>query len=592
LVDDTNMPGVYRFDIPDAAVAAGVDVVTIGLVVAGASNAVAAPLMVHIMDNIVDGVWDEVLSGAAHNVTNSAGRRLRFLQEAGTYAGAIWIDTVNGTAGTTDFENGTDSNPVDSIADANTLATSLGISRFQIAPGSSITLAASQQNQIFDGRSWTLALGSQNIDGSTFIGANVSGVGTNTSGEQWFIDCDFGATTVPGGTHTLRCAHSGTVTLGEADDYWFEGGYSSVAGTGTPTLDFGGALNASNVSMRHYSGGIEIQNMGAGTGSYNMSLEGNGQLVINANCSATSTVAIRGNFTVTDNASGAVTLSDDARYDAFRHPTPLAEGTAQAGAAGTITLASDESSTTDWFEGKAVEVYSGTGAGQVGVVHDYNGTTKVASVAPNWKTNPDSTSKYRIWDARSVLTLCGGAGPSIVNAGFGGSIPADIQHIDNDATAADNMEAFFDDTGFAATNSTVGTVTTLTGHTAQTGDNFARLGAPAGASVSADVAAVKAETALIVADTNELQTDDVPGLIAALNDISVADILTTQMTEAYAADGAAPTLAQALMMIQQMLGDFTISGTTMTVRKVDGATAAATFTLNDGSNPTALTRAT
>ena len=51
------------------------------------------------------------------------------------------------------------------------------------------------------------------------------------------------------------------------------------------------------------------------------------------------------------------------------------------------------------------------------------------------------------------------------------------------------------------------TVTTLTGHTAQTGDNYARLGAPAGASVSADVAAVKAETATIVTDTNELQGD-------------------------------------------------------------------------------------
>jgi hypothetical protein len=38
-------------------------------------------------------------------------------------------------------------------------------------------------------------------------------------------------------------------------------------------------------------------------------------------------------------------------------------------------------------------------------------------------------------------------------------------------------------------------------------DVYTRLGAPAGASVSADVAAVKAETAAIVADTNELQTD-------------------------------------------------------------------------------------
>ncbi|HUX30716.1 MAG TPA: hypothetical protein VMV78_08840, partial [Thiobacillus sp.] len=53
----------------------------------------------------------------------------------------------------------------------------------------------------------------------------------------------------------------------------------------------------------------------------------------------------------------------------------------------------------------------------------------------------------------------------------------------------------------------VGTVATLTGHTAQTGDSFVRLGAPAGASMSADVAAVKAETATIVTDTNELQTD-------------------------------------------------------------------------------------
>jgi len=45
---------------------------------------------------------------------------------------------------------------------------------------------------------------------------------------------------------------------------------------------------------------------------------------------------------------------------------------------------------------------------------------------------------------------------------------------------------------------TIGTVTTLTGHTAQTGDSFARLGAPAGASVSADVAAVKTDTGNLV----------------------------------------------------------------------------------------------
>lgn len=40
----------------------------------------------------------------------------------------------------------------------------------------------------------------------------------------------------------------------------------------------------------------------------------------------------------------------------------------------------------------------------------------------------------------------------------------------------------------------------------QTGDNFARIGAPAGASVSADIAAVKAQTAAIETDTQDLQT--------------------------------------------------------------------------------------
>jgi hypothetical protein len=42
--------------------------------------------------------------------------------------------------------------------------------------------------------------------------------------------------------------------------------------------------------------------------------------------------------------------------------------------------------------------------------------------------------------------------------------------------------------------------------TAQTGDTYARLGAPAGASVSADVAAVKAQTAAIETDTQDIQT--------------------------------------------------------------------------------------
>ena len=91
----------------------------------------------------------------------------------------------------------------------------------------------------------------------------------------------------------------------------------------------------------------------------------------------------------------------------------------------------------------------------------------------------------------------------------------------------------------------------LTTNVIQTGDSFARIGAPVAASISADIAvidanvdqietavitnaagddiaadiiAIKSETATIVADTNELQTDDIPGLIATAQ--SDLDIIT------------------------------------------------------------------
>lgn len=69
-------------------------------------------------------------------------------------------------------------------------------------------------------------------------------------------------------------------------------------------------------------------------------------------------------------------------------------------------------------------------------------------------------------------------------------------------------------------------------------------------------------------------------------------LLTTALTESYAADGAAPTLTQALYAIQQFLQEKAISGTTMTVNKLDGTTAAMTFTLDSDTAPTTITRAT
>jgi len=140
-------------------------------------------------------------------------------------------------------------------------------------------------------------------------------------------------------------------------------------------------------------------------------------------------------------------------------------------------------------------------------------------VTSNWYDTMFSTDQLDV----NVTNIEGSDPTDQINAA------CDTALADYDGPTNAEMEArtlaaasYFDPAADTVANVT--TVGTLTGHTAQTGDNYARLGAPAGASVSADIAAVKAETADIVADTNELQGDDVPGLIAALNDVSTAEV--------------------------------------------------------------------
>lgn len=72
------------------------------------------------------------------------------------------------------------------------------------------------------------------------------------------------------------------------------------------------------------------------------------------------------------------------------------QGTAQAGAAGTITLTSGASAVDNYFKGMLVIITGGTGAGQSRYIHTYTGSSKVAGISPNWGTNPDATSVYMV----------------------------------------------------------------------------------------------------------------------------------------------------------------------------------------------------
>jgi hypothetical protein len=258
-----------------------------------------------------EGIWDRTLTGATHNVATSAGRRLRGIQEFQGYEnGTIWIDTVNGVAGTVDYENGTVENPVDTLADALTIAASLNMTRFTVVNGSTITLASATTNKVFFGINWTLALNGQDISGTAFIGAHVSGIASGTGTEQTFMQCHLEAITHIKETHLLECGIVGTQTVGEAGDYYFDRCHSAIAGTATWVFDFGAAIGNTNLNLRNYSGGVQLENMG-NTGTDTASIEGRGQ-IIEGTCTS-GTVAARGLFTTSGITN--ITLVDGARYD-------------------------------------------------------------------------------------------------------------------------------------------------------------------------------------------------------------------------------------------------------------------------------------
>ena len=135
------------------------------------------------------------------------------------------------------------------------------------------------------------------------------------------------------------------------------------------------------------------------------------------------------------NVGGTTSLVNGVNFDTTLSRTIRETGTAQAGASGTITLQAGATSITNAFNRSYIYIISGTGSGQSREITAYNGTTKVATVTPNWGVNPDATSVYRIvtqehyesttigWDVNAVannstdtldITVTGEASKSIV----------------------------------------------------------------------------------------------------------------------------------------------------------------------------------
>ena len=73
---------------------------------------------------------------------------------------------------------------------------------------------------------------------------------------------------------------------------------------------------------------------------------------------------------------------------------------------------------------------------------------------------------------------------------------------------------------------------------------------------------------------------------------SLDGVFSSALTESYAADGAAPTLNQALFMILGYLFERNLSGNTISCSKLDGSTVWGTFTIDSATATKTQTRTT
>lgn len=95
----------------------------------------------------------------------------------------------------------------------------------------------------------------------------------------------------------------------------------------------------------------------------------------------------------------SIPITDNDLYgelDSLRRANDQQVGTATAGAAGTLTDTDNRKEDDDYWTGGTIKILSGTGAGQERTVSDFVQSTSVISVTPDWETNPDTTSTYKI----------------------------------------------------------------------------------------------------------------------------------------------------------------------------------------------------
>lgn len=229
-----------------------------------------------------------------------------------------------------------------------------------------------------------------------------------------------------GATHNI--VSSAGRRLRQLDAFSVHNGTASAGGSNSITLTGGSATN------EIYDSNLVVITAGTGAGQARVIVEYNG----------TTKVAIvdRAWEVMPDNTSEFQVLVD--------HQADLVDhGVAQSGTASTITLANSASAVDGMYVGQ--HIFRSL-IGQTRLITGYVGATRVATVSPDWVTNPDATSVYKIIPiGRTIVELLGVQAKADVNAEVAtavadafnftvaGHVDANIQYVNDIAVVGDGQ---------------------------------------------------------------------------------------------------------------------------------------------------------
>ncbi len=459
---------------------------------------------------LVDDIWDEVLSKAAHDVAQSAGKRLRQVDAAfEVHSGTAAAGTANtitldaGADGTNDniyrgdrivIVGGTGigehgicvsyaSSTKQATMSENWVVTPDNTSEFVIVPAD-VDIESWQHIAVSNGATSNLpAVDSQAISDNTTaadnVQANIGNLDTALSGMDTKLDDIQGATfdtstdslealrnrgdaawtTGAGGTPpqllqnttiaTLASQTSFTLTAGSADDDAYNGAVVVVTDQSTSTQKAVG-------SVSDYTGSTKTVTLTSDPGIFTMAVGDTVDVI--ANASTAPTAAAVADAVWDEAISGHTTTGSTGR--ALQLAGVIISETTAGGTPTTTTLQlASGSATDDFYNDMIIIPTSGSLAGQARVITDYDGGTTTVTIDEAWTSAPSN-------------------GDSVL-------IRATHTHSINQI-----VDGVWDEA--------------LSGHSS------------AGTAGKA-VADIETDATAILADTNELQTDDIPGTLSTIS---------------------------------------------------------------------------